>query len=117
MILRVFVKDWIDEWGGWWLYRWGDAAIRGVQAWLMLEALFIANVSVAVAFVPVTRTAGDQYYFFQHGCLSAIGTRYQRHRQYEYSKDSSICAIAWGAGSSVRSRKGIRSLQGPVCAH
>eukprot|EP00439_Symbiodinium_sp_Y106_P036315 s2133_g4.t1 len=35
--LRRFT-DWIDEWGGWWLYRWGDAAIRGVQAWLMLEA-------------------------------------------------------------------------------
>ncbi|CAK9054835.1 2-mannosyltransferase homolog 4 [Durusdinium trenchii] len=35
--LRRFT-DWIDEWGGWWLYRWGDAAIRAVQVWLMLEA-------------------------------------------------------------------------------
>ena len=35
----VIAEDWIDEWGGWWLYRWGDAAIRGVQAWIMLEAL------------------------------------------------------------------------------
>ena len=32
------VEDWVDEWGGWWLYRWGDAAIRAVQLWLMLEA-------------------------------------------------------------------------------
>jgi len=30
-------KDWIDSWGGWWLYRWGDAAIRAVQLWVMLE--------------------------------------------------------------------------------
>eukprot|EP00438_Fugacium_kawagutii_P027210 Skav221313 [mRNA] locus=scaffold2901:105094:118807:- [translate_table: standard] len=31
------VRDWIDSWGGWWLYRWGDAAIRAVQLWVMLE--------------------------------------------------------------------------------
>ena len=45
IIMHMFVeKDWIDEWGGWWLYRWGDAAIRGVQAWIMLEAWGLVHI-------------------------------------------------------------------------
>ena len=37
LVYSIHLGDCIDSWGGW-LYRWGDAAIRAVQLWVMLEA-------------------------------------------------------------------------------
>mmetsp|Transcript_57419 Transcript_57419/g.180409 ORF Transcript_57419/g.180409 Transcript_57419/m.180409 type:complete len:408 (-) Transcript_57419:3-1226(-) len=50
--------DWMEEWGGWWLYRWGNHAVRTIQAWLFMEERYALELEVPYAHQDFCRCGG-----------------------------------------------------------